>query len=153
MTIDERLAELGIVLPEGAKPMGNYVRARQTGSLLYIAGHGSRKDGKYPYLGKVGVDVTLEQGYESARYCAINCLASAKDNLGILDRVSGVIKVVGYVASGHGFHLQPKVVNGASDVLVEIFGEAGRHARSAVGVAELPENIPVEIEMILEIKP
>jgi enamine deaminase RidA (YjgF/YER057c/UK114 family) len=152
MTIDERLAELGINLPEGAKPMGNYVRARQTGNLLYIAGHGSRKDGVYPYLGKVGSDVTLEQGYESARYGAINCLASARDYLGSLDRVSGVVKVLGYVASAPGFNSQPRVVNGASDVLVEIFGEAGRHARSAVGVAELPENIPVEIEMILEIK-
>lgn len=153
MAIDERLAELGVTLPPAAAPSGNYVRARQVGNLLYIAGHGPKNlDGVYPALGKLGSDVTLEQGYEAARNCAINALGSAKGYLGSLDRVRGVVKVLGFVASAPDFHDQPKVVNGASDFLVEVFGEAGRHARSAVGMAVLPGNIPVEVEMILDIE-
>jgi enamine deaminase RidA (YjgF/YER057c/UK114 family) len=151
MSVEARLVELGITLPEPPPRGGTYVRARRSGNLLFTAGHGPSKDGSYLYLGKLGADVTVEEGYESARYCAINCLASAKEFLGTLDKVTGVIKVLGFVASAPNFNDQPKVMNGASDFLVELFGDSGAHARSAIGTNELPGNIPVEVEMILEI--
>ncbi len=151
MSIEARLHELGITLPAAPASGGTYVRARRSGNLLFIAGHGPRAEGGYLYLGKLGAEVSVEQGYESARYCAINCLASAREVLGSLDHVSGVIKLLGFVASAPGFNDQPKVMNGASDFLVELFGVSGAHARSAIGTNELPGNIPVEVEMILEI--
>jgi enamine deaminase RidA (YjgF/YER057c/UK114 family) len=151
MSIGEKLAELGITLPEAGAPSHSYVRARQSGNLLFIAGHSPKRDGKYPALGKLGANVTIEQGQECARNCVLNALASAQQYLGSLDRVTGVIQVMGYVASDPSFVKQAQVMNAASDLLISIFGEAGRHARTSMGVAVLPEDIPVEIELILEI--
>lgn len=152
MSIEARLNELGITLPEARTPSQSYVNARQTGTLLFLAGHSPKKDGVYPALGKVGANVTLEQAQECARSCVINLLVSAKHYLGSLDRVRGIVHVNGYVASTPEFTDQPKVMNAASDLLVAIFGERGRHSRTSVGVPVLPGDIPVEIEMILEIE-
>jgi enamine deaminase RidA (YjgF/YER057c/UK114 family) len=151
MSIELRLKELGIVLPSVSAPTNSYVSVKQTGSLLFVAGHGPKKNGKYPYLGKVGAEVMLEQAQESARLCIINCLASLQQYLGDLEKVKSIVKVVGFVASVPTFTDQTKVINAASDLLIEIFGEAGRHARSAVGMAVLPSDIPVEIEMVVEV--
>lgn len=145
-----RLAELGITLPAVATPAGAYVPARRSGSLVFTAGQVPFVDGKLAAVGKVGADVAPELAYDLARTCALNALA-AIDALVGLDAVTAVVKVVGFVASAPGFGGQPGVVNGASDVLGEIFGEAGQHARSAVGVAELPLNAPVEVELIVEV--
>lgn len=145
-----RLAELGIVLPPVATPAGSYVPARRTGNLVYTAGQLPYVDGTLAATGKVGAEVEPEDAYALARTCALNALA-AVDALVGLDAVTGVVKVVGFVASAPGFTGQPAVVNGASDVLGEVFGEAGRHARSAVGVAELPTGAPVEVELIVEV--
>jgi enamine deaminase RidA (YjgF/YER057c/UK114 family) len=149
-----RLAELGITLPAVAIPAGAYIPARRTGSLVFTAGQVPFVDGKLAATGKVGTGVDAavdpEQAYALARTCALNALA-AIDALVGLDAVTGIVKVVGFVASAPGFGGQPGVVNGASDVLGEVFGDAGRHARSAVGVAELPLDAPVEVELIVEV--
>ncbi len=145
-----RLAGLGIVLPAVATPAGAYVSARRTGGLVYTAGQLPYVDGTLAATGKVGAEVEPEDAYALARTCALNALA-AVDALVGLDAVIGVVKVVGFVASAPGFTGQPAVINGASDVLGEVFGEAGRHARSAVGVAELPMGAPVEVELIVEV--
>jgi enamine deaminase RidA (YjgF/YER057c/UK114 family) len=149
-TPTERLAELGITLPAVATPAGAYIPARRSGSLVFTAGQLPFVDGELPATGKVGADVDPEKAYELARLCALNALA-AVDALVGLDSVTGVVKVVGFVASAPGFSGQPGVVNGASDLLGEVFGEAGQHARSAVGVAELPRDTPVEVELIVEV--
>ena len=146
----ERLRELGLTLPTVAAPAGAYVPARRTGSLVFTAGQVPFVDGVLAATGKVGAEVTPEQGYDLARTCALNALA-AVDGLVGLDAVVGVVKVVGFVASAPGFTGQPGVVNGASELLGAVFGEAGRHARSAVGVAELPLGAPVEVELVVEI--
>ena len=149
-TPTERLAGLGLALPPVAAPAGAYVPARRTGNLVFTAGQLPFVDGKLVATGKVGAEVDPDTGYELARACALNALA-AVDALVGLDAVVGVIKVVGFVASAPGFGGQPKVLNGASDLLGEVFGEAGRHARSAVGVAELPLGTPVEVELVVEV--
>ena len=146
----ERLRELGIELPSVAAPAGSYVPARRAGSLVFTAGQVPVVDGWLAAAGKVGADVSAEDAYGLARICALNALA-AVDGLVGLDAVTGVVKVVGFVASAPGFSGQPGVVNGASDLLAEVFGEAGRHARSAVGVAELPIDAPVEVELVVEV--
>jgi enamine deaminase RidA (YjgF/YER057c/UK114 family) len=146
----ERLRELGLALPTVAAPAGAYIPARRAGSLVFTAGQVPFVDGVLAATGKVGAEVTPEQGYDLARTCALNALA-AVDGLVGLDAVVGVVKVVGFVASAPGFTGQPGVVNGASDLLGAVFGEAGRHARSAVGVAELPLGAPVEVELVVEI--
>ncbi|WP_232661426.1 RidA family protein [Pseudonocardia sp. TRM90224] len=146
----ERLAELGITLPSVATPAGSYVPARRTGSLVYTAGQLPLVDGKLAATGKVGEEVSPEEAAKLARICALNALA-AIDNLVGIDAVTGIVKVVGFVASAAGFTAQAGVLNGASDLLGEVFGEAGRHARSAVGVAELPLAAPVEVELIVEV--
>jgi enamine deaminase RidA (YjgF/YER057c/UK114 family) len=145
-----RLRELGLVLPTTAAPAGDYVPARRAGSLVFTAGQVPFVDGVLAATGKVGAEVTPEQGYDLARTCALNALA-AVDGLVGLDAVTGVVKVVGFVASAPGFTGQPGVVNGASELLGAVFGEAGRHARSAVGVAELPLGAPVEVEIVVEL--
>lgn len=150
MTIGDRLAELGLTLPTVVPPLAAYVPAIRTGNLVYTAGQLPMVDGELPLLGKVGADVTPEQATELARVCALNALA-AIDALVGLDAVTKVVKVVGFVASAPGFNGQPAVVNGASQLLGDVFGEAGRHARSAVGVSELPLDAPVEIEFIVEV--
>ena len=150
MKIEKKLQDLKIVLPKAPQPVANYVRAVQAGSLLFVSGHGPYPDGKTVMVGKLGKELTLEEGYQTARNVAINCLASIRETLGDLDRVKQVVKLLGMVHCTPDFKDQPKVINGASDLLVEVFGEAGKHARSAVGMQSLPNGIPVEIEMILE---
>ncbi len=153
MSAESRLKELGIELPAIATPVANYVPAKRVGSLLFVAGHGPArdKDGNRP-IGKVGRELTAEQGYEAARLCGLNLLATMRSELGSLDRVRQVVKMLGMVNCAPGFDQTPPVINGCSDLFVEVFGEPGRHARSAVGMAELPSSIPVEIEVIVEVE-
>ena len=149
--VDERLRELGITLPDAPTPMANYVPAVRTGNLLYLSGQGPRFEGNQFKTGKVGDDVSLEQAYQDARLVGIQLLAAAKEALeGDLSRVRRVVKLLGLVNAASDFHSHPQVINGCSDLLVEVFGEAGRHARSAIG-AHLPNNITVEIEAIFEV--
>lgn len=151
MNTEVRLKELGLTLPSVSAPTNSYVAVKGSGSLLFVSGHVPKKDGKYPHLGKVGAEVSLEEAQESARICVINCLASLKHYLVDLDKVKSIVKVVGFVASAPTFIDQPRVINAASNLLIEIFGEAGKHARSAVGMAVLPSDVPVEIEMVVEV--
>ena len=150
MTWTERLAELGIELPPVVSPVGAYVPATRTGSLVYTAGQVPIVNGTAAATGKVGNEISPEEAKGHARICALNALAAVDALVGI-DAVVRVVKVVGFVASAEGFTGQPAVLNGASELLGEIFGEAGRHARSAVGVAELPLGVPVEVELIVEV--
>jgi enamine deaminase RidA (YjgF/YER057c/UK114 family) len=147
----ERLREIGLTLPSVAAPAGVYVPARRAGGLVFTAGQLPFVDGALPATGKVGAEVGPEEARDLARLCALNGLAAVDDLVG-LDAVAGVVKVVGYVASAPGFTGQPGVLNGASDLLGTVFGEAGRHARSAVGVAELPMGSPVEVELVVELR-
>jgi enamine deaminase RidA (YjgF/YER057c/UK114 family) len=149
-TTSHRLTELGITLPAVVPPVAAYVPAVRTGSLVFTSGQLPMVEGKLPAVGQVGADVTPEDAYACARYCALNALAAVHALVGI-DAVVHVVKVVGFVASADEFTGQPQVVNGASELLGEIFGDAGRHARSAVGVARLPLNAPVEVELIVEV--
>ncbi len=152
MGAEARLKQLGIELPTPPAPVANYVRAVRVGNLLFLAGHGPHtRDGKIAYVGKLGRDLSVEEGQQAARLVGLNLLASAREALGSLDRVKRVVKVLGMVNSADGFGDQPKVINGFSDLMVEVFGDAGRHARSAVGMAALPFGISVEVEMILEV--
>lgn len=150
MTVSSRLAELGIELPDVVAPLAAYVPAVRTGNLVYTAGQLPIQAGDLLATGKVGAEITPEQGKELARVCGLNALAAVHALVGI-DSVVRLVKVVGFVASAPGFNGQPGVVNGASELFGEIFGEAGAHARSAVGVSELPRNAPVEVEIIAEI--
>lgn len=150
MSHTSRLAELGITLPGVATPAGAYVPAVRTGSLVFTAGQVPLVDGALAAGGKVGAEVSADQAKTLARTCALNALAAVHALVG-LDAVVRVVKVVGFVASAPGFTGQPAVLNGASDLLGEVFGEAGAHARSAVGVAELPLGAPVEVELIVEV--
>ena len=152
MSIRDRLAELGLALPQVTPPVAAYVPAVQTGNHVYVSGQVPIADGALLATGKVGAEVTPERAKELAARCALNGLA-AVDALVGLDRVTRVVKVVGFVASAEGFTGQPAVINGASELLGAVFGDAGRHARSAVGVAELPLGAPVEVEMIVEVSP
>jgi enamine deaminase RidA (YjgF/YER057c/UK114 family) len=147
-----RLAELGMTLPQVTKPVASYVPAAVTGNLVFTAGQLPFADGALPATGKVGAEVSSEDAQRFARTCALNALAAAESVIGSLDRVTRIVKVVGFVASAPDFTGQPAVINGASDVLVEIFGDAGRHARSAIGVAELPLGSPVEVELTVELR-
>lgn len=150
MNVEKRLTELGIILPEAPRPLAAYVPAVSSGNLLFVSGQLCLVNGELSHKGPVGREVSLEQGYQAARIAAINSLAIVKQELGSLDRVKRVVKIVGYVASEPDFYNQPKVVNGASELLGEVFGDQGRHARSAVGVNSLPLNASVEIEVIVE---
>ena len=154
MGAEARLKELGITLPQPATPLANYVGAVRVGNLLFVSGHGpDRTDGKPMARGKVGRELTVEQAYQVARSVGLSLLATTRAQLGSLDKVKRVVKVLGMVNSADDFGDQPKVINGFSDLMVQVFGEAiGKHARSAVGMASLPVNIPVEIEMILEVE-
>jgi len=151
MTRAERLAELGIDLPEVASPLGSYKPASVTGSLVFVSGQLPLSGGKLVSEGKVGADVSPEDAALAARQSAINVLAVMKKELGTLDNVKKIVKVTGYVASAPGFTGQAGVLNGASNLFFDVFGEAGRHARAAVGVSELPLNAPVEVEIVAEI--
>jgi len=150
-TPEERLAAMGLTLPEVAPPGGAYVPAVRTGSYVYTAGQLPFVDGKLPATGKVGAEVTAEDAYDLARLCALNALAAAAQAAGGLAAITRIVKVTGFVASDPSFTAQPKVINGASDLLTAVFGDAGRHARSAVGVAVLPLDTPVEVELIAEV--
>ena len=150
MSASARLAELGIELPAVASPLAAYVPAVRSGSLVYTAGQLPLRGGKPASTGKVGAGVTPEQAKELARLCALNALAAVHALVGV-DSVTRVVKVVGFVASAPGFTGQPGVINGASELFGEVFGEAGAHARSAVGVSELPLDAPVEVEVIVEV--
>lgn len=147
MSVENRLAELGIELPEPVGPAANYVRHQTTGNLLYISGTGPGTGHK---TGKVGADVTVEEAYEAARACGLQILATAQEALGSLDRITRTVKVLGMVNGAPDFGDQPKVINGCSDLLVEVLGDAGRHTRSAVGMGSLPNRISVEIEATFE---
>ena len=146
---ESRLAELQIELPPPPQPLATYVPAVRAGDFLFLSGVLPMRAGQLAFSGKLGRDLTVEQGMEAAGLALLNALAIAKQELGTLDRIARVVKVVGHVASAEGFVQQPQVLNGASDLLVAIFGEVGRHARVAVGAAELPRGAPVEIEVIL----
>jgi enamine deaminase RidA (YjgF/YER057c/UK114 family) len=150
---EARLKALGIQLPTAPTPIASYVPAVRTGNLVYLAGQGPVANGKPTVTGKFGSDLTEEEGYKAARATILTSLAVLRAEIGSLDRVRRVVKLVGWVNSAPGFTRQPWVINGASDLLVEIFGDAGKHARSSVGANELPLNIPVEIEIIVEVAP
>jgi enamine deaminase RidA (YjgF/YER057c/UK114 family) len=151
MGADARLRALGIELPTPPRPMGSYVTAARSGTLLFLSGHGPVRDGRVLYQGRVGRDLTIEQGQEAARLTGLNLLASVRDAVGSLDRVRRVVKALGMVQCADDFTDHPKVINGFSDLMVEVFGEAGRHARSAVGMGSLPFGIAVAIEMVVEV--
>lgn len=150
MRIEQKLASLGITLPPQTAPIGSFLPTVRTGNLLFVSGHASLGPDS-TLTGKVGKDVTVEQANQAARQVAIDLLGTVSAALGDLDRVGRIVKLLGMVNSAEDFTEPPKVINGASDLLIEIFGEQGRHARSAIGVAQLPGNASVEIEMILEI--
>lgn len=150
MSVSARLQELGIALPEVVAPLASYVPAVRTGSLVYTAGQLPMQAGQLAATGKVGAEVSPERAKALARICALNALAAVHSLVGV-DAVTRVVKVVGFVASAPGFNGQPGVVNGASELLGDVFGERGAHARSAVGVSELPLDAPVEVELIVEV--
>lgn len=151
MSAEARLAELGITLPDAPSPVASYVTAVRTGNLLFTSGHTpQRADGSF-ITGKVGDDLTVAEGQEAARRTTIGLLATLRRELGSLDKVTRVVKVLGMVNCGPGFTEQPAVINGCSDLLLAVFGDAGRHARSAVGVGSLPLDIAVEIELVVEV--
>lgn len=151
VNINERLAELGIELPNVAKPLAAYVPAKRVGKQAWTSGQLPLVDGQLPVTGLVGDGVSADEAYGLARICALNALAAVDAEVG-LDNVASISKLVGFVASAPGFYEQPAVVNGASDLVGEIFGDAGQHVRSAVGVAVLPKNAPVEVEMVVELR-
>ena len=151
MSVAEQLTELGLTIPAVGRPVANYVGAVRTGNLVFVSGHGPRRPEGGTITGKVGRELTTEQGYEAARACMLACLASLQAEIGDLEKVRRIVKLLGMVNCTEEFGEQPQVINGASDLLVSLFGERGRHARSAVGMQMLPGNISVEIEMIVEV--
>jgi enamine deaminase RidA (YjgF/YER057c/UK114 family) len=152
VSAEERLAELGLTLPEVVAPLAAYVPSVRSGDYVYTSGQLPVVDGKLAATGKVGAEVSPEEARELARICALNALAAAASAAGGLSNIVRIVKVVGFVASDPAFSGQPQVVNGASELLVEVLGEAGKHARSAVGVAVLPLDAPVEVELIAEVR-
>jgi enamine deaminase RidA (YjgF/YER057c/UK114 family) len=152
MNIEERLQQLGLTLPASVRPAFQYVAVVVHDGLAWVAGQIPRAGDRILFTGKVGAEVSLEQAREAARACVLQGVAQLKEAAGNLERVERIVKVVGFVASAPGFIEQPKVIDAASELLVQIFGEAGRHARSAIGVAELPRGVPVEIELVAALK-
>lgn len=151
MSFDARCKELGVELPRAPKPLATYIPAVRVGDLLFLSGVLPSHDGQLTCVGKVGRDVTIEEATVGARLSVLNALAIVREEIGTLDRLRRIVRLVGYVASAPGFTDQPKVMNGASDLLLQLFGDAGRHARVAVGAAELPRNASVELELIVQI--
>ncbi len=149
---EKRLAELGIVLPDSPAPLANYVSVQWTDNILYLSGSGPVSAGRPTITGRLGDNVTMEQGYAAAREAGLNLLATLKRELGELDRVEQIVKLLGFVASTDDFYAQPAVINGASDLFIEVFGARGWHARSALGTNVLPFNIPVEVEIIVKVR-
>ena len=152
MGIESKLAELGLELPAAPKPMAAYVPTVRTGNLVFVAGQGPWLSGSESLTGKVGAEVTVEQAQEAARNCCLNGLAAIKAEVGDLGSLVRMVKLMVFVASAPGFHDQPLVANGASELLEQLLGDAGKHARAAVGVAELPFNIPVEVDFVAEVR-
>ncbi len=152
MKAEEKIKSMGLALPPATKPVANYVSAVRTGNLIFLSGHGPVRDDGTMITGKVGADLSLEEGYQAARQVALVLMSSLKAQIGDLDSVRRIVKLLGMVNCLPDFGDQPKVINGASDLLVEVFGDRGRHARSAVGMNALPSNIAVEIEMIVEVE-
>lgn len=150
--IEDKLKELGMELPTVPKPLAEYVPAKAAGDLVFSSGQVPMKGGEFLHVGQVGADVSVEQGCECARVCALNCLAAIKTVIGSLDRIEEIVQLRGFVNSAPGFDRQPEVLNGASELMVQLFGEKGRHARSAVGTCALPRNVPVELEMVVRPK-
>ncbi len=151
MSFDAKLKALHIELPLAPKPVANYVPVVRAGDLLFLSGVLPSRDGQLILTGKLGQGITIEQGMEAAKVAALNALAIVRSEVGSLDKVKRIVKMVGHIASAPGFTDQPQVLNGASDLFVQIFGDAGRHARVAVGAAELPRQAPVEIELIVQV--
>ena len=149
---EKRLKDLGLTVPQLPPPMGLYVPAVRTGSLVFCSGQGPSVEGVLKYVGKVGDTLTLEDGVQAARICALNCLAEVRSVTGSLNSIRRIVHLRGFVNSAPDFFDQPKVVNGASQLMLDIFGEAGRHARAALGSANLPSNIAVELEMVVEVE-
>jgi enamine deaminase RidA (YjgF/YER057c/UK114 family) len=149
---EEKIKQLGITIPDPVKPLAAYIPAMQVGNLVMTSGQVPIANGAVKFQGKVGRDLTEDEGRDAAKLCAINCLSAVKSVIGNLDKIKRVLKLTVFIASAEGFTAQPKVANGASEFIGEIFGEAGKHVRSAVGVSELPLNSAVEIEMIVEVK-
>ncbi len=149
---EEKLKQMGITIPEPVKPLAAYIPAMQVGNLVMTSGQVPISAGVVKFQGKVGKDLSEEEGKEAAKLCAINCLSAVKSVIGSLDKINRILKLTVFISSAEGFTAQPKVANGASEFIGEIFGDAGKHVRSAVGVSELPLNSAVEIEMIVEIK-
>ncbi|MBZ4655344.1 MAG: RidA family protein [Bacillota bacterium] len=152
MSYEAKLKELGLEMPEAPKPVAAYVPAVKIDKYVYTSGQIPFVNGELKYKGKVGGGVSEADAYEAAKVCALNCLSVIKAQIGSLDNIERVVKVVGFVNSASGFNMQPKVVNGASELIGQIFGDAGQHARSAVGVNELPLDATVEVEMIVKVK-
>ncbi|MEX2536083.1 MAG: RidA family protein [Trueperaceae bacterium] len=151
MRVEQRLKDMGVRLPMPSKPVANFESLVVSGSLVFVSGQGPLENGKPLYQGVVGREVSEAEAYDAARVCAINALGALQAALGDLDKISRVVKLLGFVASAPQFYRQPFVINGASDFMVDVFGDRGRHARSAIGTSILPFNIPVEIEFIFEL--
>lgn len=151
MSYEAKLKRLGIAVPDVPKPVAAYVAAVKDDNYIYTSGQIPFVEGQLKFKGKLGKELTVEEGYDAAKICAVNCLAAIKGQIGSLDKIEKVIKIVGFVNSAPEFYDQPKVINGASELIGSIFGKAGEHARSAVGVAELPLNAAVEVEMIVKV--
>jgi enamine deaminase RidA (YjgF/YER057c/UK114 family) len=152
MEIEARLRQLGFTLPKPPEPVAAYLPAVQVGDLLFLSGTTCYVDGKFLYTGRVGAELTLEEGYAAAQQTALNLLSVIKATLGDLDRVARVVKLNGYVNSAPEFDRQPEVINGASELLEKVFHERGKHARTSIGVSALPAHIPVEIELIVQVR-
>jgi len=149
---EEKLKKMGITLPRTPKPAAAYVPAKRVGNLVFCSGQGPSVEGKLIHTGKVGKEKTVEEGYEAAKICALNCLAAVKDLVGSLDEIEEIIQVRGFVNSSPDFGKQPEVINGASELLEKIFGEKGKHVRCALGTSSLPRDITVELEMIVKVR-
>jgi len=152
MKIEQKIENLGYRIPEVSKPLGEHIPAVRVGNLLFVGGKIPLFDGQLKYKGKVGKDLGIEEGYEAAKICALNLLSVIKAELGDLDKVKRIVKITGYINSASGFTEQPKVLNGASELLLEVFGDKGRHARAAIGVSGLALDAPLEVEVIVEVK-
>lgn len=149
--VEERIRQLGYELPDPPKPVASYVPATRVGNIIYISGQGVTKDGMPLMQGHIGAELTCQDGYKAAEICAVNALSVLRDEIGDLDKVKKIIKVLGFVNSAPGFDEQPLVINGFSDFIEKVFGEQGKHARSAISANELPFGTPVEVEMIVEV--
>jgi enamine deaminase RidA (YjgF/YER057c/UK114 family) len=150
--LESKLKALGLELPPTPPPQARYVPAVRSGNLVFVSGMGPLRDGRVVYVGRVGAELSEQEGYECARLCALNALAAAKSVIGSLDEIARVVQLRGFVNSAPGFERQPEVVNGASELLIALLGERGEHARTAVGTCALPRNIAVELEMVLELQ-